>query len=125
MVDIFLNSERNMKKFVQVALTIGVFLLCFNVAHADSPDMPVSQMQITTGLGNSPEITGFVTNNTGKLVKTAFIRFNLYDAQGTLIGNAADYIKDLAPGDRWKFETKSSVTDFSSYKLTGVDIYDN
>ena len=80
-----------MKRLLQTGLSIGAILFSLAGACAETTDMLVTDLQLTTNETGFPIITGMVANQTGKRVKTAFIRFNLYDDQGTVVGNAIAY----------------------------------
>lgn len=54
-------------------------------------------------------ITGTFTNNSDEELSTISITYNLYDADGTQIGNAYASASNVAPGSSWAFEATSSV----------------
>ena len=64
-------------------------------------------------LDNSNEyyavITGTFTNNSDEELSTISITYNLYDENGTQIGNAYASASNVAPGSSWAFEATSSV----------------
>ena len=49
------------------------------------------------------------TNNSDEELSTISITYNLYDADGTQIGNAYASASNVAPGSSWAFEATSSV----------------
>jgi len=112
-----------MKKLFQTGLAIGTILFSLAGLCTETTDMPVSNLQVITGESSLPVITGMVTNQTGKRVKTAFIHFNLYDDQGAVVGNAIAYASDLSPGDRWKFQAQPTIRSFASCKVTSIEAF--
>lgn len=54
-------------------------------------------------------ITGTFTNNSEEELTAISITYNLYDAEGTQIGNAYASANNVAPGSSWAFEATSSV----------------
>jgi hypothetical protein len=85
-------------------------------------DLDISNVRIDrSGYGFSV-ITGIATNQSGRTLSNAFVKFNLYDDEGTVVGNTLDHASDLAPGDRWAFKAKTG-TKFATFKLTGVQVF--
>lgn len=70
-------------------------------------------------------IEGYVQNNTDKEYSYVSIEFNLYDADGALIGTAMDNINNLEANGKWKFKASSLTTSeetaiIASYKLKEI-----
>ncbi len=75
--------------------------------------------------GWSYKITGILTNNSGASRKYVQIEYNLYDADGNLLGTALDNINNLEDGGTWKFSAAAFVTsdelqNIASYELADV-----
>jgi hypothetical protein len=86
-------------------------------------DLDISNVRIVRN--GYAVITGTATNRSGCTLSHAFVRFNLYDNQGTVVGNALDHASDLAPSDRWAFTAQTALTGtkFATVKLTGVQVF--
>lgn len=70
-------------------------------------------------------LTGVVKNNTQKDYSYVQITFNLYDADGNIVGTAIDNINNLEAGGTWKFKAMGigeSGTP-ASYKLSEITGY--
>lgn len=110
-----------MKKLIATTLLL-LLVAAFN-AHAGSNALRISDLQVgqdtVTGF---PVVTGVATNTSNAAVKSAFVRFNLYDAQNNLIGNTIANGNDIAPGDRWIFKAQSPQP-FDHAKLISIDTY--
>jgi hypothetical protein len=53
------------------------------------------------------KVVGTLTNVSRAPVRTAKIRFRLFDARGRGIGMAVDEVHDLGPGKTWKFHARA------------------
>ena len=62
----------------------------------------------------SATITGSLTNNTSTDKSYVGVTYNLYDASGSLIGNAYANANGLKAGSTWKFEAYCTVSDPSA-----------
>lgn len=56
----------------------------------------------------SRRVEGVIRNDSGRKKTMATIIFNMYDADGNLVGNVSDMIMDWGNGATWKFSTFSS-----------------
>lgn len=70
-------------------------------------------------------VEGYVQNNKDKEYSYVSIEFNLYDAEGALIGTAYDNVSNLEPNGKWKFKASSLTTSeetasIASYKLKEI-----
>jgi len=106
------------KYFLGVAIAIAM-----SSASAQDAKIGVSNLQ-TAQVGPIYSITGIATNLTPKLIKTAFIKFNLYDDQGNLVGNTVTMASQLEARGTWKFKA-DSPTHFASFKVSEVSTFDN
>lgn len=71
---------------------------------AQSADYTIADEQLDTSNQYSPMITGTFTNNSDEDLSTVSITYNLYDAEGTMIGNAYASASNLSAGTSWAFE---------------------
>jgi hypothetical protein len=85
-------------------------------------DLDISNVQIARSSYGLSMITGTATNQSGRTLSDAFVKFNLYDNRGTVVGNVLDHASDLAPGDKWAFKAETG-TKFATVKLTGVQVF--
>jgi hypothetical protein len=85
-------------------------------------DLDISNVRIARSSYGLSVITGMATNQSGRTLSHAFVKFNLYDDRGTVAGNVLDHASDLAPSDRWAFKAETG-TKFAIVKLTGVQVF--
>jgi hypothetical protein len=64
-------------------------------------------------------VVGTAKNVGGSRIPWATIEVKFYDHDGNVIGNSADFVQDLDPGEAWKFKAMYFDADggVSSYKL--------
>lgn len=72
-----------MKKLITTAFLL---VAAFNT-YAGNNSLQVSDIQAGTAPNGVPIVTGVATNTSNAPVKTAFVQFNLYDAEDNLVGN--------------------------------------
>ena len=70
-------------------------------------------------------IEGYIQNNTNKEYSYVSVEFNLYDADGALIGTALDNVNNLEGNGKWKFKATSLISSdqtqqVASYKLKEI-----
>ena len=65
-------------------------------------------------------ICGTVINNTDRTYGYAQIQINLYDKNGTQIGNTMDNINNLAPHSKWNFKAVVIEDRADNYKIVDV-----
>lgn len=105
------------------AITITVLLTAALNAYAGVNALQISDLQVGRDAGTGVEIvTGVATNTSDAPVKSAFVHFNLYDAQGDLVGNTIANGSDIGPGERWTFKAYTPQQ-FDHAKLISVDTY--
>ena len=69
-------------------------------------------------------IEGDAVNNCGRTFRVVSLNFNLYDANGALIGNADDSIENLGTGDKWHFKAATLKPEgVARFTLKSVDGY--
>lgn len=108
-----------MKKLLSVfaafLITASAFAGNAGVSIVDSSAQVESGTTITT-------ITGTAKNESGKKISAVFIKFNVMDSNGSVIGNAITNLNDFEPGTTWKFKAQYPGI-FASYKLVAIDTY--
>lgn len=107
-----------MKKVLATALLLAA---AFN-AHAGNNALQISDLQVSTEPNGIQFVTGAATNTSNAPIKSAFVRFNLYDAQNNLVGNTIANGENIAPGDRWVFKAYAPQP-FDHAKFISVDTY--
>lgn len=67
-------------------------------------------------------ISGVIKNNTDKKYSYVQVTFNLYDADGNLIGTALDNVNNLEANGTWKFKAMgiSENGTVASYKISEI-----
>ena len=68
-------------------------------------------------------ITGTVLNSGNDTCKYALIQFNLYDAEGSIVGSTLASASHLEPGGTWKFEAPIGEEKAVTYKLVSLEGY--
>jgi hypothetical protein len=81
-----------------------------------------AQSQVVSEGNGISAITGTATNQTGRELTAAFVKFNLLDERGGLVGNAMATASDLEPGQVWKFDAETPVQ-FATVRLSGVEVF--
>lgn len=78
-----------------------------------------------SGDSYSATISGTFTNTSGKELSYVGVTYNLYDADGSQIGNAYANTNNLADGGSWKFDAycTESLSDIASFRLGDVTAY--
>lgn len=71
---------------------------------------------VQTEQGRLTKITGSIVNRSGKDLRYASVKYNLYDESGALVGNAIDTVTGLEDGATWKFEA-TAFKEFSKYRV--------
>jgi hypothetical protein len=99
-----------------------ILILSTAIAQAQSTDLDVRNLQVVSEGNGISAITGTATNQTDRELTAAFVKFNLLDERGALVGNAMATASDLAPGQTWKFEAETPVR-FATAKLSGVEVF--
>ncbi|GBQ79696.1 hypothetical protein AA13595_0103 [Gluconacetobacter johannae DSM 13595] len=89
-------------------------------AHAQ--DIIVREARSVTEAGGRHAIVGTAENQSGRMLQTAKLIFNLYGEHGTIIGSAIDETHDLPPGGRWTFHARAWTlfADFGLAKIRTV-----
>ena len=111
-----------MKKIIFALLTAIASFSTFAVETQKTPQVVVTDLQTSRNENGFPVIRGIATNVSASLVKDVFVKFNLYDERGNLIGNTLDNASNLEPGGRWVINVVKPLQ-FHSFKVTEVNTY--
>lgn len=107
-----------MKKLLSaIALTV-----CASASWAQSERLAISNLQIAQS-GAGLAITGTAENQSDKPIKNAFIKFNLYDPSGALVGNTITHASNLEGHGKWSFRA-ATATSFTTAKVSEINVYD-
>lgn len=49
------------------------------------------------------------------------ITYDLFDADGALVGNATDVVQNFQPGQKWKFKMIILEESTKKFRLSGMD----
>lgn len=112
-----------MKPLLKAALFIIAICVSPLGVCDDTPNIPITDLQVDTSETGLPVIKGMAINRTGKLVKNIFVSFNLYDANGVVVGNTTATASNLSPGDRWQLRAPSAIKNFTTFKITNINAY--
>ncbi len=82
-------------------------------------DMPYTA---TDGLGIS-RINGIIENKSGLTQDFVSVHFNLYDANGYLIGSTSDSLQNLKNGDKWKFSAAILNDEAAYWEFSYISVY--
>jgi len=115
------QGEATMLKCLSIVLAT---LLTVGPLHANQTALTVETMETHRLASGQYAIVGMAENRSNKVIKTAFITFKLYDDVDNLIGSISAIGSNIAPGEKWKFETNSSPA-FAKAKTPEISIYDN
>lgn len=119
-----------MKKSWIKAITVLVtlmFAVCANAASfGQSADKRVEVIDLKLDQNQSYGliIKGIAVNRSAKIVKSVFVKFNLYDENNSLVGNTVTMAQNLGPGETWSFSVPTPVK-FATAKISEVETYDN
>lgn len=90
-------------------------------ARAQSASLSLSDLQVTQDQGIAT-IMGTATNTTGRPLTDAFVTFNLYDQNGTVVGNTMAHVQNLAAGSRWQFTAQTPVA-FARAQVSQIQVF--
>jgi hypothetical protein len=109
----------------KIKLILSAIILSSAVSVFAAPDpakvMP-TQLETVATAGGLIAIQGVITNSSDVSYKHVFVKFDLFDANGVLVGNTADHASNLQPGRSWRFKAVAPQQ-FDSYSVSSVDIY--
>lgn len=109
----------------EIIAALCAFLIATAHAQADANQqaLVISDMHSMQDENGIPAIVGLATNSSGAPIGKAFIKFNLYDAQGNLVGNTIATASNIAPGQAWRFKAPMVVRDATRYEVTEINAY--
>ncbi|WP_440030435.1 FxLYD domain-containing protein [Chromobacterium amazonense] len=97
--------------------------LLFSVSvYAQNAGVTVVDTSAQQEPGPITTISGVAKNDSGKKIAAVFIKFNVMDGSGNVIGNAIANLSDFEPGTTWKFAAKYPGV-FVRYKLVSIETY--
>lgn len=102
-----------MRKIVALA----AILLSTSVLAEDR--VTVSNVQVGTAPEGYQAVLGLAHNNTNSTLANVFVKFKLYDASGSIVGNTIAHGQDIGPGENWKFSAPTSQP-FSRAVLSSI-----
>lgn len=105
------------KRFAAVAFA----LTAMAALSQSNESLQIRSLEVVPGAPAS-SFTGEARNVAGRVIKEAVIQFNLYDAQGNLVGNAETQARNLEPDAVWKFQATPKVP-FVTVKAFDVKAY--
>jgi hypothetical protein len=91
-------------------------------SFAQNDRLAITNLRATQDYG-SAKVSGTAKNQSDKPIKNAFIHFNLYDGQGTLIGNTIAHAENIDPHGSWNFSASTPVT-FATVRVADVKLFD-
>jgi hypothetical protein len=83
--------------------------------------LEIRSLEVVAGNPTS-SFAGEARNVAGRVIKGAVIQFNLYDAQGNLVGNAEVQARNIEPDAVWKFQASPKVP-FTTVKAFDVKAF--
>ena len=94
-------------------------------ASEPAEKFPVSDEEVDTSNPYLYQISGTLTNNSGKDCSYVQVTYVLSDADGHQVGNAYANAPELKAGGTWKFNASGTVDpeDVASYELSEVTGY--
>lgn len=117
-------------------MAVGAIIVTVDNSKKNTPPPPVAQynnspnlnparnLKLAKGWGWTTDnryITGTVINQSDNTYSTVIIKFNLYDKENNLVGNAIDSINNLGPHETWKFKALVPYDNAYSAEFVGID----
>ncbi|WP_431081216.1 FxLYD domain-containing protein [Pseudomonas thivervalensis] len=101
---------------------VALAALFFSTLTIAEDKVSISGLQVAKASAGYSVVQGIAHNNTGATLANVFVKFKLYDQQGTVVGNTIAHGADLGPGENWKFSAPATVP-FAEVKLSSVQVY--
>ncbi|MFM0450062.1 FxLYD domain-containing protein [Paraburkholderia nemoris] len=112
-----------MKKLIALIACAAAFGSAAAQTVSGPGNLSVVQTEVVRGANGFPVIVGVVSNTGATIVHDAFVKFNLYDAQGNIVGNTIAHGQNIGPGERWEFEAPFVAATAATYKITEVNTF--
>ena len=80
-----------------------------DATDATTSDYTIADEQLDSSNGYYAYITGTFSNNSSEELSYVSITYNLYDADGNIIGNAYANANNVGAGSSWKYEATSAL----------------
>ncbi|WP_051066064.1 FxLYD domain-containing protein [Pseudomonas fluorescens] len=103
-------------------ITVALAALFFCTLAIAEDKVSISGLQVVNASAAYSVVQGVAHNNTDTTLTNVFVKFKLYDQQGTVVGNTIAHGADLGPGENWKFSAPATVP-FAEAKLSSVQVY--
>lgn len=84
--------------------------------------LSVDEVQLVEEYG-LPAVVGVAKNSGNVPIGQAFVKVNLLDAQGNLLGNAIAAASNVAPGQIWRFKAQGAVQGVAAFKIVEINVY--
>ena len=112
-----------MRKTIAAALCALLLAAAHAQGGANQQALVITDMDSIQDENGYPAIVGLATNDSGAPIRDAFIRFNLHDAQGNLVGNTIAKASNIAPGQVWRFKAPMVDRDATRYEVVEIKAY--
>lgn len=109
--------------FVNMRRIVVMLLIGISNAFAGPGSIAVAGLTVDRNEYGIATISGQATNQADKVAKSVFIRFDLFDAQGALVGNTITHAQNLKPGAKWNFQVQA-VEKFTRVEMSGVEVFE-
>lgn len=102
-----------MKKFITTIFSfVTVLCITFSISGCfGNNKMSVSSESVKCEyvelLGWQVQVTGSITNTSGKDLSYISVEYKIYDSDNAVIGTAMDNANSIGKGETWKFEAMS------------------
>lgn len=84
--------------------------------------LTVGQVQLADEYG-LPVVMGAAQNAGNVPIGRAFIKVNLLDAQGNLLGNSVASAANIEPGQIWRFKAPGAVQGVTGFTIVEITAY--
>lgn len=84
--------------------------------------LTVDEVQLVDEHG-LPAVVGVAKNAGNVPIGQAFVKVNLLDSQGNLLGNTIAAAGNIAPGQLWRFKAMGAVQGVASFKIVEINVY--
>jgi hypothetical protein len=112
-----------LKKLIAVILCAVAFGGATAQTVSGPGNVSVIESEVVRGANGFPAIVGVVANTGAAVVHDAFVKFNLYDSQGNIVGNTIAHGRNIGPGERWQFEAPFVAATAATYKITEINTF--
>lgn len=69
-------------------------------------------------------ISGKITNTMSKNLSGIKVEISLYNSEGSVVGTASDYLRDLAPNETWEFDAHKLIEeDVDRIEISKITVF--